>query len=51
MKDLMRMMQQAADIQGRMQKLQEDLATLEVEGQAGAGMVKLVLSGKMAEGR
>src|SRR5262245_28599893 len=47
MKDLMKMMQQASEIQSRMQKMQEDLAALEVEGQAGAGMVKLTLSGRM----
>jgi DNA-binding YbaB/EbfC family protein len=47
MKDLMKMMKQASEIQGRMQKMQEDLAALEVEGQAGAGMVKVTLNGKM----
>ena len=46
MKDLMKMMQQAQQIQGRMQKMQEELAALEVEGQSGAGMVKVVLNGK-----
>jgi DNA-binding YbaB/EbfC family protein len=30
-----------------MQKLQEDLAALEVEGQAGAGMVKVTINGRM----
>jgi nucleoid-associated protein EbfC len=47
MKDLMKMMKQASELQGRMQKLQDDLTALEVEGQAGAGMVKLTLTGKM----
>jgi nucleoid-associated protein EbfC len=47
MKDLMKMMKQASELQGRMQKLQDDLAALEVEGQAGAGLVKLTLTGKM----
>jgi nucleoid-associated protein EbfC len=47
MKDLMIMMKQASELQGRMQKLQEDLAALEVEGQAGAGMVKLTVNGRM----
>ncbi|KAB2919548.1 MAG: YbaB/EbfC family nucleoid-associated protein [Hyphomicrobiaceae bacterium] len=46
MKDLMKMMKQAQEIQGRMQKLQEDLGTLEVEGQSGAGLVKVKLNGK-----
>jgi len=47
MKDLMKLMKQAGEIQGRMQKLQEDLASLEVEGQSGAGLVKVTLNGKM----
>jgi nucleoid-associated protein EbfC len=46
MKDLMKMMKQAQEIQGRMQKLQEDLATLEMEGQSGAGLVKVTLNGR-----
>ena len=35
--DLLKMMKQAQEIQGRMQKMQEDLVGLEVEGQSGAG--------------
>lgn len=46
MKDLMKMMKQAQEIQGRMQKMQEDLQSLEVSGQSGAGMVKVTLNGK-----
>lgn len=46
MKDLMKMMKQAQEIQGRMQKMQEDLQALEVAGQSGAGMVKVTLNGK-----
>lgn len=46
MKDLMKLMAQAGQIQQRMQKLQEDLAAMEIEGQAGAGMVKVTLNGK-----
>ena len=42
----MKMMKQAQEIQGRMQRMQEELATLEVEGQSGAGMVKVTLNGK-----
>jgi nucleoid-associated protein EbfC len=45
--DLMKMMKQAQDIQGRMQKMQEELADLEVEGQSGAGLVKVKLNGKL----
>jgi len=47
MKDLMKMMQQAQELQGRMQQLQEELAALQVEGQSGAGLVKVTLNGKM----
>jgi nucleoid-associated protein EbfC len=47
MKDIMKLMKQAGEIQGRMQKLQEDLAALEVEGQSGGGLVKVKLNGKM----
>ena len=45
--DLMKMMKQAQEIQGRMQKMQEDLTGLEVEGQSGAGLVKVKLNGKL----
>lgn len=45
--DLMKMMKQAQEIQGRMQKMQEELAGLEVEGQSGAGLVKAKLNGKL----
>jgi DNA-binding YbaB/EbfC family protein len=47
MKDLMNLMKQAQDIQSRMQKLQEELAGLEIEGQSGGGLVKVTLNGKM----
>ena len=47
MKDLMKLMKQAGEILGRMQKMQEDLAALEVEGQSGAGLVTVTLNGKM----
>ena len=47
MKDLMKLMKQAGEIQGRMQKMQEELAALEVEGQSGAGLVTVRLNGKM----
>jgi hypothetical protein len=46
MKDLMKMMKQAQELQGRMQQMQEELAALEMEGQAGAGLVRVVLNGK-----
>ncbi|HET7570825.1 MAG TPA: YbaB/EbfC family nucleoid-associated protein [Gammaproteobacteria bacterium] len=40
------LMKQAQQIQENMQKAQEELARAEVEGQAGGGMVKVVMSGK-----
>ncbi|MCL4766231.1 MAG: YbaB/EbfC family nucleoid-associated protein [Hyphomicrobiaceae bacterium] len=46
MKDLMGMMKQAQELQARVQKLQEELAAIEVEGQAGAGLVNVTLNGK-----
>ncbi len=46
MKDLMGMMKQVKDMQERMQKMQEELAAVEVEGKAGAGLVTLVMNGK-----
>jgi nucleoid-associated protein EbfC len=45
--DIMKMMKQAQEIQGRMQKMQEELADLEVEGQSGGGLVKVRLNGKL----
>jgi nucleoid-associated protein EbfC len=45
--DLTKMLKQAQELQGRMQKMQEDLASLEVEGQSGAGLVKVKLNGKL----
>lgn len=37
-------MKQAQQMQERMQKMQQELATLEVEGQSGAGLVKVVMT-------
>jgi DNA-binding YbaB/EbfC family protein len=47
MQDLMKMMKQVQDIQGRMQQMQEELAALQVEGQSGGGLVRVTLNGKM----
>jgi DNA-binding YbaB/EbfC family protein len=47
MKDLMKMMKQAQELQGRMQQMQEELAALQVEGQSGGGLVRVTLNGKM----
>ena len=38
------MMKQAQQMQQNMQKVQAELATVEVEGQAGSGMVKVVMT-------
>ncbi len=46
MKNLGNMLKQAQQMQQRMQEMQARLETLEVEGQSGAGMVKVTLSGK-----
>ena len=46
MKDLMGMMKQVKDMQARMQKMQEELAQVEVSGQSGGGLVKVTLDGK-----
>ena len=40
------LMKQAQQMQENMKKVQEQLATMEVEGQAGAGMVKVVMTGR-----
>lgn len=46
MKGLSQMMRQAQQMQANMQKLQEELAVTEVEGVAGGGMVKVVVTCK-----
>ncbi len=46
MKGFMDMMSQAKDLQAKMTKMQDELAELEIEGQAGAGLVRVTLDGK-----
>ncbi|MEM1400161.1 MAG: YbaB/EbfC family nucleoid-associated protein [Pseudomonadota bacterium] len=46
MKNLGNMMKQAQQMQERMQQMQEGLASAEVTGQAGAGMVTVTMNGK-----
>lgn len=46
MKDIGELMRQAGSMQAKLQAAQEKIAALEVEGQAGGGMVKIVLNGK-----
>ena len=40
------LMKQAQQLQANMQKAQEELARLEVTGESGGGMVKVVMTGK-----
>lgn len=44
--DIGQLMKQAQKMQAEMQKAQEELASLEVEGEAGGGMVKLIMTCK-----
>ena len=46
MKALSQLMRQAQEMQANMQKAQEELAMIEVEGAAGGGMVKVVVTCK-----
>ena len=40
------MMRQAQQMQENMQKAQEEVANMEVEGQSGAGLVKILMTGR-----
>lgn len=40
------MMKQAQQMQANMEKAQQELALMEVTGQAGGGMVKIIMTGK-----
>jgi DNA-binding YbaB/EbfC family protein len=46
MKGLSQLMRQAQQMQANMQKVQEELAATEVEGVAGGGMVKVIVTCK-----
>ena len=46
MKNLAGLMKQAGQMQAKMEEMQARLQAMEIEGQAGAGMVKVTLSGK-----
>jgi len=46
MKGLSQLMRQAQEMQANMQKAQDELAATEVEGVAGGGMVKVVITCK-----
>ena len=45
--NIAQLMQQAQKMQENLQKAQEDLAKIEVTGNAGAGMVSVTLTGRM----
>ena len=40
------LMKQAQQMQEKMQQLQAEIAAIEVEGQAGGGLVKIIMSGR-----
>jgi DNA-binding YbaB/EbfC family protein len=46
MKNLGQMMKQVQEMQGRMQSMQDELASIEVTGSSGAGMVTVTMTGK-----
>jgi DNA-binding YbaB/EbfC family protein len=46
MADFMGMMKKAAELQSKMQAMQAELESVEVEGVSGGGVVKVTLSGK-----
>ena len=48
MKDMLGLMKQAQQMQARMADLQNELETIEVEGQSGGGMVTVTLTAKGA---
>jgi nucleoid-associated protein EbfC len=48
LKGLGDMMKQAKAMQGNMEKMQEEMTSLEVTGQSGGGLVSVVLNGKYA---
>ncbi|MBT5414386.1 MAG: YbaB/EbfC family nucleoid-associated protein [Rhodospirillaceae bacterium] len=46
MKNLGQMLKQAQEVQGKIERMQEELAAAEIEGKAGGGMVSVTLNGK-----
>jgi len=46
MRDILGVMKQAKELQGKMQQLQEELAQIEVEGVSGGGLVRVTLTAK-----
>lgn len=48
MKDLMSMMKQAQELQGKIAEFQAEVENLHIEGVSGGGLVKVTLTGKGA---
>ncbi len=46
MKGLGNMMKQAQQLQEKMQRMQEEVAQMQIIGEAGAGMVKITMTGR-----
>lgn len=46
MKGLGGLMKQAQEMQEKMQKAQEEVANMEVQGQSGAGLIKVTMTGR-----
>ena len=46
MKNFQNIMKQAKEMQAKMEEVQAELAVMEIEGQAGAGMIKVMVNGK-----
>ena len=44
--DMAKMMKQAQELQGKMAQMQEDLASMTVQGESGAGLVKATATAK-----
>jgi DNA-binding YbaB/EbfC family protein len=44
--DMLKMMKQAQEVQGKLQQIQEDLQNATVTGSAGGGAVKVIADGK-----
>ncbi|MDX3928301.1 MAG: YbaB/EbfC family nucleoid-associated protein [Shinella sp.] len=46
MRDIMGMMGKVKEMQAKMEKMQEEIAALEVEGKSGGGLITVTLDGK-----
>ncbi|MBO3758516.1 YbaB/EbfC family nucleoid-associated protein [Ciceribacter sp. L1K23] len=46
MRDLMGMMGKVKEMQAKMEKMQAEIAALEVEGKSGGGLVTVIMTGK-----